>query len=516
MVVSSKFGNILIQTKYINRNIIQRYQSTVTATSKLLENTAVETDEYARAKPFSQMPTPKGWPILGNMLEFMKIENRINATAMYKRFVRELGPIFKIRLPGHDIVITSVADDGQTILSNDGRYPRIPSFELFERIRKGPLAHLYPTAGLLSGGKDWQEARSLVQQDMMRPKSALFYINDMNELMDDFVAKLEGMLDEDKKVDDLNRPLQEFALDAIGVMFIGNKLDVLQGSEYGKQMITKVSRLFELMLDVIAIPPKLAPYAPKFKEYVQLSADMYVMSREKINEAIKKHQKDGSLEGTILAKMIERCGPDSELPVVMANDALLAGIDTTGNTAGLIMYHLATNPDKQEKLYEEIVKIIGKDGKMTEEALAQMRYLKACQQESMRMTPVAIGTERAAGQDIVLSGYQVPKGTLIFRLGVLMSMDEKYFKNPDQFLPERWIRGCPQHEKLNNAYANLPFGHGPRACVGQRFARLELYMIMFKLIQKYKISYDGPELGVSYNGLGSTNGPLALKFEKRI
>jgi len=319
-----------------------------------------------------------------------------------------------------------------------------------------------------------------------------------------------------KKVDDLNRPLQEFALDAIGVMFIGNKLDVLQGSEYGKQMITKVSRLFELMLDVIAIPPKLAPYAPKFKEYVQLSADMYVMSREKINEAIKKHQKDGSLEGTILAKMIERCGPDSELPVVMANDALLAGIDTTGNTAGLIMYHLATNPDKQEKLYEEIVKIIGKDGKMTEEALAQMRYLKACQQESMRMTPVAIGTERAAGQDIVLSGYQVPKGTLIFRLGALMSMDEKYFKNPDQFLPERWIRGCPQHEKLNNAYANLPFGHGPRACVGQRFARLELYMIMFKLIQKYKISYDGPELGVSYNGLGSTNGPLALKFEKRI
>ena len=44
-------------------------------------------------------------------------------------------------------------------------------------------------------------------------------------------------------------------------------------------MITKVSRLFELMIDVIAIPPKLAPYAPKFKEYVQLSADMYIMSR---------------------------------------------------------------------------------------------------------------------------------------------------------------------------------------------------------------------------------------------
>ncbi len=44
-------------------------------------------------------------------------------------------------------------------------------------------------------------------------------------------------------------------------------------------------------------------------------------------------------------------------------------------------------------------------------------------------------------QFLYFSGYQVPKGTLIFRLGMLMSTDEKYFKNPDQFLPERWIRG---------------------------------------------------------------------------
>ena len=56
--------------------------------------------------------------------------------------------IYYSRLPGHDIVMTTVADDGRTLLNNDGKYPRIPSFELFERIRNGPLGHLYPTAGL--------------------------------------------------------------------------------------------------------------------------------------------------------------------------------------------------------------------------------------------------------------------------------------------------------------------------------------------------------------------------------
>ena len=58
-----------------------------------------------------------------------------------------------------------------------------------------------------------------------------------------------------------------------------------------------------------------------------------------------------------MAKMIERCGPDSGIPVVMANDALFAGIDTTGNTASFLLYHLATHPEKQENLYQEILKV---------------------------------------------------------------------------------------------------------------------------------------------------------------
>ncbi len=56
--------------------------------------------------------------------------------------------------------------------------------------------------------------------------------------------------------------------------------------------------------------------------------------------------------------MIDRCGADSGIPVVMANDAMFAGIDTTGNTASILLYHLATNPEKQENLYQEIVKVI--------------------------------------------------------------------------------------------------------------------------------------------------------------
>ena len=87
--------------------------------------------------------------------------------------------------------------------------------------------------------------------------------------------------------------------------------------------------------------------------------------------------------------MILRCGRDSGVPVTMCMDALGAGIDTTGNQATMLLYHLAANPDKQEKLNQEICKVVeATGGKMTEETSAQMRYLKACQTESMRLAYV--------------------------------------------------------------------------------------------------------------------------------
>jgi len=518
MSKSTKMLKMLSITKCEGgKALLQRCQSTVA--SGLVDSSATTTnvglDEYASAKPYDQIPTPKGWPIIGNLLVFASKENQINAAALHQKYISELGPIYKLKLASLEMVCLATAEDSQKLYALDGQYPRIASFELFERIRTGPLKHLYPTAGLLSSGENWHKVRSLVQQDMMRPKSALFYIDEIDELMDDFILKLEGLLDKERKIDDLSLTLYEFALDAIGLMFIGSKLGVLQGSEYGKKMIEKVTRSFEIFANVMGIPPKIAPYTPLYKEYVNLMAEMFTMSSDKINEAIQKNKIDGSLEGTILDKMLQRCGPDSQIPHVMANDALLAGLDTTGNTAAFLLYHLAINPDKQENLYQEIIKVIGKDGKMTEEALAEMRYLKACQQESARMAPVVLGTVRNAGQDMVLSGYQVPKDTFVFRMGTLMSNSEEYFDKPDKFLPERWFRGCPQHQKQKNPFANIPFGHGPRACVGQRFAKLELYMIAYKLIQKYRISYDGPKLGINYQGLGSPTEPLALKFEKR-
>ena len=108
-----------------------------------------------------------------------------------------------------------------------------------------------------------------------------------------------------------------------------------------------------------------------------------------MDKALEKLDLEDESEQSILAKLARRKGKDSQLIRTMAQDALLAGIDTTGTSATFLLYHLACNPDKQEILYKEVADVIGGDNneKITESKLNKMRYLKATLHESQRMKP---------------------------------------------------------------------------------------------------------------------------------
>ena len=85
-------------------------------------------------------------------------------------------------------------------------------------------------------------------------------------------------------------------------------------------------------------------------------------------------------EKSVLEKLILSNKGELDIPVVMAIDGMMAGIDTTGNTVSFLLYHLAINPEAQEKLHQEIINEIGEDDPITEAGLNRMKYLKACLQ----------------------------------------------------------------------------------------------------------------------------------------
>jgi len=151
-----------------------------------------------------------------------------------------------------------------------------------------------------------------------------------------------------------------------------------------------------------------------------------------------------------------------------------------------VLYQLAKNPEKQEKLREEIMKILPeKNSTLNSESLKNIPYLRACLKETLRVVPVITGNMRGIGQDLVIKGYQVPKGTNVAMSNALLQTEDDHFPKSDQFLPERWLKNsdsvqnaeCP-HSKTAHPFVYLPFGFGSRTCIGRRFSEMEVEVLI--------------------------------------
>jgi len=480
-----------------------RYQSTLS----VAQDNATQIHETA--KPFSEMPSPPAWPVIGHLPLVMKEKN--NMDKMFERLRESHGDIFKVYVPGQgNMVVIFRPEDIKTLYSNDGHIPNIPGFDMLEFVRKTSLKSRYETTGLINNSEDWYDVRSKVQQDMMRPKSALYYIDEMENIAKELADKIQNIKDEDGMLEP-SEVLHEYALEAVGCVFMGTRLGALKEVGDGKQLIENQKKTMALWMTLFLTPTWIAPYLPIYKKCIGYMAEAFDICKRHVDIAIAKVKDD---DETVIAKLVRRCGKDSPIPVIMGIDALQVGIDTTGSTASFLLYHLAANQDKQELLYQEICKIIGPDGKMTESALGKMKYLKACQTESQRIAPAIFGSSRRPDKDLVIRGYTIPKGTTVLQCGSSSSSDPENFANPEQFLPERWLRGCPERHNANS-FANIPFGHGARACIGQRFAKLELYMMIAKIVQRYRMEYSGEKVGTITEFISVPDKPIKIKFVER-
>lgn len=179
------------------------------------------------------------------------------------------------------------------------------------------------------------------------------------------------------------------------------------------------------------------------------------------------------------------------------------------------------NQDKQTKLYNEINEVVGGCDHFTQEHLSKMSYLKACVKESLRKTfPINLGVPRVMERDIVVEGYLIPKGTQVVSNMLSMSRDERFFPKPKEFIPERWLRSDQTIDIAKGQefpFAHKPFGFGPRMCVGQRFAELEIFIATTKIIQNFKITVpDGTgELTPVYATFTSPAEKVTLQLQKR-
>ncbi|XP_050460259.1 cytochrome P450 9e2-like [Cataglyphis hispanica] len=167
----------------------------------------------------------------------------------------------------------------------------------------------------------------------------------------------------------------------------------------------------------------------------------------------------------------------------------LAGFDTTSTLMCFVAHELAVNRDIQDRVREEVQQHVAENNEISYESLSKMTYMDMVINETLRKYPPVIFTDRFCTKSYELPPSQPGCKSVTIEPGSVMMIsiyglhrDPKYFPDPDKFDPERF-----SEENKNNIvpYTYLPFGHGPRKCIGNRFALINTKILIAHLLQKF-------------------------------
>uniref|UniRef100_A0AAG5CW73 Cytochrome P450 n=1 Tax=Anopheles atroparvus TaxID=41427 RepID=A0AAG5CW73_ANOAO len=172
---------------------------------------------------------------------------------------------------------------------------------------------------------------------------------------------------------------------------------------------------------------------------------------------------------------------------------MFEGHDTTTIAISFTLLLLARHPEVQERVHQELVDILGNDPRapVSHRNLQDMKYLEMVIKESLRLYPPVPIIARRFTENVDLGGKIVPEGSN-FNIGIMhMHRDPSVFPDPERFDPERFAPDRTM--ELTSPYAYVPFSAGPRNCIGQKFAMLELKSTVSKVIRHFKLTSAGPE-----------------------
>ncbi|XP_058479424.1 sterol 26-hydroxylase, mitochondrial [Solea solea] len=431
------------------------------------------------------------------------------------------GPIWKSKYGPLVVVNVADADLIQQVMRQEGKYPVRTNMFHWRRHREdsnqayGPLSEF---------GFKWQEIRSNLNPRLMKPKYVTSYTDRLNDVITDYLNKMDGMREPNGQgvmVNDMAEELYRFAFEAISSVLFEKRLGCLSSviPEETQKFITSVGETFRLSQSVIIIPMFLWPYARPWKDFITHNNYLFEfagnMVQSKIDEIQEKANSEQVLDSAYLTHLLlsDKMTPKGIIGSI--TEVLLGGVDTSSNTLAWCLYHLAKRPEIQERLYQEVIRVCPGDEIPTSDDVGRMLFLKAAIKETLRMYPVVPGNARVnVEKEIVVGGYSFPKDTLFHLCHYATSYDENIFPDPHTFHPERWLRGDNYKQ---HPVASIPFGFGVRACIGRRVAELEMYLFMSRLLKRFEVRPDpaGKTVTSICRTLLCPGQPIRLQFVDR-
>nr|XP_056722611.1 cytochrome P450 3A9-like [Euleptes europaea] len=206
-------------------------------------------------------------------------------------------------------------------------------------------------------------------------------------------------------------------------------------------------------------------------DFLQLMIDSQGVDSNGVNDHQQSNGVDHSFKGL----------SDIEI-LAQAIIFIFAGYEPSSNSLGYVAYLLATHPDVQQKLLDEIDSVLPNKAPLTYDAIMQLEYLDMVISETQRLYPLGGRLERLSKRDVEINGVTILKGMVVIIPPYILHRDPEYWPEPEEFRPERFSK---ENRENIDPYTYLPFGAGPRNCIGMRFALVAMKVAIAILLQHF-------------------------------
>jgi len=432
----------------------------------------------------SQLPGPKGLPILGNLfqIDLQKLHSILESWSdIY-------GEIYQFRIANKTVVAISNPALIQNILRDRPEtYRRVSSIE---RISRELGIH-----GVLSAeGEQWRRQRQLTMQ-AFNPDYLRRFFPDMRKITERLKSRWSKIAGTGQSID-VQKDWMRFTVDITTNLAFGYDINLLEqeGDDFQRhleKLLPVFNRrtnapfpywhFFKLPSDR-AMEKSLAVIKEKIRTFVQ-------QTRQRLDQQAEvARQPANFLEALLLAYDEDgACLSDAEIQGNIIT-ILLAGEDTTAHTLAWLLYLITEHPEVQHKMQQEADAVLGAETTPPDiNAVEKLNYIEAVAHETLRLKSVAPLMFMEPNRDVELAGIKTPKGTFLMLVTRYGALQEENFSNAHEFKPERWLESNST-ACTHNRNASLPFGAGPRFCPGRNLALLEIKMAMAMLCKNFSIT----------------------------
>jgi len=402
-------------------------------------------------------------------------------SAMHK----ELGNIFEISMPGFRPVVLAGSAGAHEILV-DNRY------QFKWRVENDPVTHLLRHGVLVEDGDSHDRLRSYMQPALMRSK-----IENYHEEMLDCCDQVLFSWDNGSTLDMLVE-MRKMAL------------MILVRTLFSVDITPHLERLWNPILRILKyISPGLWILRPEFPR-LGYQASIETLD-EYLYEIIRERRLNGARHDDMLGDLLSRQDLDDDLIRDQMLTMLIAGHDTSTALLSWVLYLLCKHPVVMEKVKSEMDQVLG-DELPTKSQLNQLNYMDQIIKESLRLFPPIHAANRVAGSDLNLQGCPVNKGTRVMFSYYLTHRDEQVWVDPERFDPARFER---DNAPKVPPFSYLPFGGGPRNCIGAAFAQSEAKVILVRILQNFNLELADKKVQVHMGATLEPRPGVMLRVFKR-